>query len=172
MDASRYCVNMCEIPVYVGAFQLAPLAVLLHQGKQPCERRSVLGAPFAKHLHGRVVRRFSVSLCSLQDGKSEILIEILLECRRGRVCSDLHVACHGIDLFLQRRDLFLRLCLFGKHRIFVHGNSVVPHHAAVYGGRRFDLLHNGTVPRQETIKPVVALVIQAERVVRVGAGVA
>ena len=56
VDASRDRVGVFHIAIDVSTFELAPLAIFLHQGKEPGAFRAVLVAPFFKKNHGHIVR--------------------------------------------------------------------------------------------------------------------
>ena len=61
MNPPRCAVHIVQIPVDIGAGNLAPFSVTLHQFKQPAQLRLVNVAPFFQLDHHRVVHRFFVA---------------------------------------------------------------------------------------------------------------
>ena len=171
MDAPGRCIYMSEVAVYIGAFQLAPLAVFLDEFKEPHQFRLVLGAPFFQHLHGGIVRRLLVLLRFLHDGQTEVFVEILLECGSGRIRADCHSARDTVDFLPDLRNLLIGFLLPFKHEVAVNRYAVVFHKPTVHCGRRFQFFHDDSVLREKTVKPVIELEIQPQGIVGVGAGV-
>ena len=147
MDAPRDDIDVFQISVNVGGLDLAPLAVFLNQREKLRHPGAILVAPFLEKRHGHVVRRLAVGFRGFQYGQVQISIEIILECLRGAVRPDVHVADDEGNLLAQPLHLSFRFRLSLLHEGKIHGNAVLLHDAEIYGGRAFHFLYESSVPR-------------------------
>ena len=172
MNASCGAVDTVKIPVDVGAFELAPLAVFLYQLEQAHQLRAIFAAVFREQYHRRVVRRLLMLFRRFKHRQSKVGIQILLE-RRGRgVCADVHAAGLLVEFRTKRRELFLCFCLPRHHCIRIHRNAVVLHHANIDRRRRFHPLHDVLMLWEVLFKPAVEFVVEPQSVITVGTGIA
>ena len=172
MNSPGGAVDMPQITVQIGAFNFSPAPVFLYQLKKPGQLRAVLPAPCGQQDHSFIVSGLLILGCGFHHRQAKVFIKITLERRGGGIGPDLHVADQEGDFLPDGGNPFLGLCLLGFHGGPIHEQAVIPHQAAVHGGRGLDLLHNAAVPGQVLIEPAVKQVIQPQGKVAVGAGIA
>ena len=163
---------MLQVPVNIGALDLAPLAVFLNQLKQPRQLRPVFPAPVREQDHGLIICRFLVFGGGFKYRQLQVFIEVFLKRRCAGVGPDFNVADHKSDFIFQLCQFRFGLGLLLKHKFPIHQKAVVFHQADVYSGGRFYLFHHIAMLGQIPVKPVVEQVIQAQGIIRIGAGVA
>ena len=152
-------VDMPKITVQIGAFDFSPAPVFLHQLKKPGQLRAVLPAPCGQQDHGFIVGSLLILGCGFHHRQAKVFIKITFERGSGGVGPDLHVANQESDFLPDGGNPLLGLGLLGFHGGPIHEQAVIPHQAAVHGGRRLDLLHNAAVPGQVLIEPAVKQMI-------------
>ena len=172
MDAARHGIEVFQVPVNIGGLDLAPLAVLLHQREKTRQFRPVRITPLLEERHGHIVCRLAVGFRGLQNGQSQVFIQIVLERLRGAVRSDVHISDDEFDLLADAFHLGFSFCLSLLHEREVDRDTVRFHDAKVHGGRAFDLLHDVPVFRKVAVEPVVELVIEPKGKIGVGRAIA
>ena len=172
MDAPGRLVYVRQIAVDVGAFELAPFAIFLYQLEQMDKLRALLFAIFRKQYHCRIVRRLLMLVRRFEHRQAEVVEQVLFERIGGCVCAHVYAAGHRVDFSSERHELCVCFLLPFQHYRRIHRHTVVLHHAAIYCGRRFDALHDIPMLRQILRKPAVELVIEPQRIIAVGAGIA
>ena len=172
MDAPGGRVDEGEVSVNVGRLELRPLAVFLHHFKQRHKLRTMYSAPFRQHHHRLVIGSLGVFLSGFQYRQAQRFEQIVLECLCGGVGSNIHVANHGPNALADFQQPGSAFALLADHGSFIHEQAVVFHQAAVYRCWGFHLLHNIPVPGQGLIEPAVEQLIQPQRIVGIGTGIA
>ena len=160
-----------EVSIDVGALDLCPLAEFLYGIEEGNHLRTVLFAICTKQLHSLIVRCLGIFGCGLQDGQVFCLIQIVLECLRSTVLSDIHIADNRLQLCSKIHKVCFGLHLLFLHEVGIEQDAVILHHAGENGGWAFDLFTDQAVLRDVVLKPVVERVVKLQRPVAIRTGV-
>ena len=172
MNPARRTVDGAGVAVQISGPQLRPLAVFQEGIKQQRQLLAVNRAPFLEQDHGFVVGGGYALFGSVQHGKLLRIVQPVAQRFGAGVRTDVHPTGDGVDLFPQSCYVFIAQALLRFHQRTVHEDTVVLHHADVHRCRRFQMFHDPLVPGQILPEPVVESVVEPQRVIGVGAGVA
>ena len=161
-----------EIPVDIGALDLCPFSKLLHGIEEGNHLRAVLFAIRTKQLHSFIVRCLGIFGRGLQDGQVFCLIQIVLECLRSTVLSDIHIADDRLQLCSKIHKVRFGLCLLFLHEVGIEQDAVILHHAGENGSWAFDLFTDQAVLRDVVLKPFVERVVKLQCPVAIRTGIA
>ena len=160
-----------EIPVDIGALDLRPLAEFLYDIEEGNHLRAVLFAICTKQLHSLIVRCLGIFGRGLQDRQVFCLIQIVLECLRSTVLSDIHIADDRLQLCSKIHKVRFGLCLLFLHEVGIEQDTVILHHAGENGGWAFDLFTDQAVLRDIVLKPFVERVVKLQCPVAIRTGI-
>ncbi len=172
MQLSCRLISKLKIAVNISRFNLAPLAILLHQGKKLRQLRLMNITPFLQHNHGGVICCLTIRLCHLEHRQSQVLIQILLEGIGTTVTADIHISNHKGNLLTDSLHLSFSLRLTLQHQLQIHRNPIAFHNAKVHCCRRFNILYKPPMLWKELVKPVIKNVHQPQCKIRICTAIA
>lgn len=89
-----------------------------------------------------IISCLAVGFRSLQDGKSQILVQVVLERLCGTVCADIGIADDELDFLADALHLGLSFYLSLLYEQEVTLNAVLFHDTEVHGSRALNQLHD------------------------------
>ena len=172
MDAPGRGINIFPIPCNIGAGDLVPLPVFLHQLKQMRELRLMDIAPLFQLDHYCIIGRFLIGCSHPHDRQAQRTKQTILKIIRGAVGANVDIrADNRRNLFSDPGHLLFCFLLPFGHIACIDRNTIVFHDPQVYRRRGLNVLDNPPVFRKVPVKPPVHNMVETQRKVCVGTGV-